>query len=437
MYWDHERQRYFPLPSRQAHPGATCSSQQKQPDLTQSIPAQGSIAIKRRRGLLTPYQALSDIRSVLRTVHKDALIHQIQSSQILLTDKATRSIIPPEGLLSAFQTVCHDGRVWSFVGDTLGWFYSSVVDKDHEEMDTIDGWQRQFHLSSEAPLLQISSIGVSGTTCVATSFGPECRILYVPLDSSVEGIHTTRIDGRIVHDVWTADLQGSRLVLGNWSFVLRTISLTSESGANKQAVVIEDIEVCASLQRLPTHSDVLALAQRRNILYTGLRNGRILQFDTRVQRSNVYPLFDSVSQCTSSITGLKHLHDYQLLVSFIDGGISTFDLRFPIRTPLLTFTGNFNTYTVRLPLATDPYEKFLFAAGQDNRIRLWSLITGGPTLHPDPGTSSINQTVFQRPFEHHVAALQVVEEREGMCLWAASGTELCKYNLGHRSQIKI
>lgn len=65
-----------------------------------------------------------------------------------------------------------------------------------------------------------------------------------------------------MHDVWTTDLQGSRLVLGNQSFVLPTISLTSESGANKQAVVIEDIAVCASLQRLPTYSDVFALAQR-------------------------------------------------------------------------------------------------------------------------------------------------------------------------------
>lgn len=78
----------------------------------------------------------------------------------------------------------------------------------------------------------------------------------------------------------------------------------------------------------------------------------------------------------------------------------------------------------------------MFAAGQDNRIRLWSLITGGLALHPR-GTGSINQTAFERSFKHHIAALQVTEEREGMSLWAASGAELYKYSLGHRSGIRI
>lgn len=74
----------------------------------------------------------------------------------------------------------------------------------------------------------------------------------------------------------------------------------------------------------------------------------------------------------------------------------------------------------------------MFAAGQDNKIRVWSLITGGPAL--DPG-SSINLPLFQHPPEHRIAALQVVEEKDGMCLWVASGTELCKYNLGNRSGV--
>lgn len=146
--------------------------------------------------------------------------------------------------------------------------------------------------------------------------------------------------------------------------------------------MIEDIAICSSLQRLPTQSDVFALAQHevrvhlsfilasrltvtQNVIYTGLRNGGILRFDARVQRSNSHPLFNSIPQRTSSITGLKHLRDHQLLVSFLDGGvrvsnswcdtgaesriqISTFDLRFPIRTPSITFTGNFNLYTNKL-----------------------------------------------------------------------------------------
>ncbi|KAF8551698.1 hypothetical protein OG21DRAFT_1417483, partial [Imleria badia] len=300
------------------------------------------------------------------------------------------------------KTVSHSGRVWNFVGDTLGWFYASTVDQE-----TVDDWLPQYHLASEAR-------HPSSRCLVATSFGPECRILCVALDSPVQGIYVSRIESRIVHDVWATDLLGSRLVLG----------------ANKQAVVIEDIAVSTSLHRLPTHSDVFALAQHENLVYTGLRNGGIIRFDTRVQRYQSHPLFDCMSRRSSSITALKHLHDHKLVVSYIDGG-ATFDLRFPVRTPLMEFTGNFNSYTTRLPLATDSHEKFLFAAGQDNRIRLWSLTKGGPALDPG-GTGSTHQTAFQRPFEHRIAALQVVEEKEGPCLWAASGTELCKYSLGHR-----
>lgn len=66
----------------------------------------------------------------------------------------------------------------------------------------------------------------------------------------------------------------------------------------------------------------LCLTVTQNEIYTGLRNGGILRFDARVQRSNSFPLFNSISQRTSSITGLKHLRDHQLLVGFLDGGVS-------------------------------------------------------------------------------------------------------------------
>jgi WD repeat-containing protein 21A len=125
------------------------------------------------------------------------------------------------------------------------------------------------------------------------------------------------------------------------------------------------------------------------------------------------------------VTNLKIFYDWQLLTSNIDGSLAMFDLRFPNnRTPIMSFTGNINTYTTKTPIAVDPHEQFLFAAGQDRRIRLWSLRTGGPPLVSPAG-------VFQRPFEDPIRALQVVEEQEGVLgLWATSGAILYKYNLG-------
>ncbi|KIJ62608.1 hypothetical protein HYDPIDRAFT_30208 [Hydnomerulius pinastri MD-312] len=314
MYWDEQRQRYFPLASRPANfrssaaPMPAPAKPASEPQQNMQVPPDalsGSHSMK-RRPRSAPHHVLAELRSVSRTAQKDRLIH----------------------------------------------------------------------------------------------------------------IRVMRIDSRVLYDVWTADLQGSRLVLG----------------ANKQAVVIDDIADRAAIHYLPTHSDVFALAQDDSILYTGLRNGNVLRFDTRVKRSKGDVLLDGLfTQRSSSITNLKLLRDSQLLVSNVDGSISTFDLRYPTsRTPLMTFTGNDNSYTIKAPIVTDPSEDILFAAGQDRRIRLWSLRTGGPPLVPELPDLT-HQTAFQHQFEHPVRAMQVTEERDGMCLWAASGTELYKYSLGQRT----
>lgn len=75
-------------------------------------------------------------------------------------------------------------------------------------------------------------------------------------------MHVSRIESHIVHDIWTTDLRGSRLVLGTWCAPFCALSLTEQPGANKQAVVIEDIAASTSLRRLRTESDVFALAQQ-------------------------------------------------------------------------------------------------------------------------------------------------------------------------------
>jgi DDB1- and CUL4-associated factor 4 len=79
------------------------------------------------------------------------------------------------------------------------------------------------------------------------------------------------------------------------------------------------------------------------------------------------------------------------------------------------------------PIAVDPHEEFLFAAGQDHCVRLWSLRAGGPPL-VSPASA------FRRPFDNPVRALQIVEEEGGMALWTASGTALHKYHLGQRTE---
>ncbi|KIN99578.1 hypothetical protein M404DRAFT_965477 [Pisolithus tinctorius Marx 270] len=431
LYWDEDRQRYFPLSSAPSHgkgrPRVDRVPQSQQRVTSDADTRNPTFPLIRPQ----PHQLFSGLRSSPpSTSHKDRLTHFLRCSRFTLTGKGERLLMhsPWSGLagsVTAFQlidgmtcrtkTVHHNDRVWSFAGDSMGWFHSSLTNNQNQPTGLLThGWQPEFNLSSE-----VSSISVSDSWCIATSFGPDCKILHFPLESTTEDIRVSRIDGHVACDIWTADLRGSRLALG----------------AKNQLVCIDDIADRAAMQNLPTYSDVFAVAQENHIIYAGLRNGGLLRFDTRTWQSKGDALLGGLfTQPPNSITNLRLLRDSQLLVSNVDGKISTFDLRFSsIRTPLKVFTGNVNSYVIKAPIAVDPSEDFLLAAGQDNRIRLWSLRSGGPPLAPSTSDTPIEfdgHNLLQHRFEHPVRAMQVSEEAEGITLWVGSGSDVFKYSLG-------
>ncbi|KAL4080701.1 hypothetical protein J3A83DRAFT_4184689 [Scleroderma citrinum] len=364
MYWDEERKRYFPLSSAPPHykERADCTRfphPEAQQEVTYSEGEKNTTSCIRD----APHQILAHLRSTFSTTQKDRLTHRLRCSQFTLTDKVERSDIPfvsPRGHITAFQ--------WSRMAFFRG--FIRVV-------------------------LFVSSICVDDSKCI--------------------------IDSRIACDVWTADLQGSRLILG----------------ANKQAVCIDDISERAAVYPLPTGSDVFAVAQQEQIIYTGLRNGSILRFDNRLWKPRGDALLDGLfTQSSNSVTNLRLLRDSQLLVVNIDGSISIFDLRFlTSRTPFKILTGNVNSYFIKMPIAVDSSEEVLFAAGQDSRIRLWSLRSGGPPLTPSSNVTipkPYRRDLLEYQFEHPVRSMQLSEDENGMNLWAASGYDLFKYSLGQR-----
>jgi len=227
-----------------------------------------------------------------------------------------------------------------------------------------------------------------------------------------------------MRDVWTSHLQGRNLALG----------------ANKKAIFLKDIDAVRSLHILDTQSDVFAVEQQENLVYAGARNGSISRFDTRLEALGGERLLDDVFKTqTNSITHLKIVREWQLVVGNINGNLGTYDLRFARgSTPLLSLSGHDNSHTIVLALAVDPSEDFLFVAGQDKRIRAWSL-QSGQALLPPPISSSSSSTYmppqsvmnpFHVKFSKPVVTMQVTEERDEMCLWAASEKDLFKYYLG-------
>lgn len=109
----------------------------------------------------------------------------------------------------------------------------------------------------------------------------------------------------------------------------------------------------------------------------------------------------------------------------------------------MEFAGHVNSYTERLGLSTDPDKHFVFAAGQDKRLRGWSLRTGqqlapqpthsNTTFLPTPDSVAQARTphILHREFVAPVPVLQVKQDEKGLCLWAVAGSELYYCLMGH------
>ncbi|KAF8501025.1 quinon protein alcohol dehydrogenase-like superfamily, partial [Russula emetica] len=260
----------------------------------------------------------------------------------------------------------YGGRLWSIAGDSYGVLHT-FDPSSPEDLLSIPShvlqhsWNREYCLDS-----QISSIRSSGPRWVATSFGSTILVHDLPSTRTVK----VSLSPDLACDVWTSHLRDRSLVLG----------------VRKRALLMQDIESLTDAWRLETHSDVFALHQEECLVYTGSRNGSIRRFDTRTRAPGLTLLGEAFTKSSNSITYLNIIKDWQLLVSTIRGAIEIFDVRFlqEARPPLLALIGNVNSYLPSLPHALTPSQDYFFAAGLDNRIRGWSVLTGEPLSHPHP-----------------------------------------------------
>lgn len=174
----------------------------------------------------------------------------------------------------------------------------------------------------------------------------------------------------------------------------------------------------------------------------------------------------------STVLKLDIIQEHGLLLSHLDGDVgirvlscafpgftqilsqlSLYDLRFLSESraePTTVFEGHVNKYLSHLVseslairsdpqlishlqgMAVDPNQEFLFAAGQDCRLRAWSLRTGLPLSSEYLPDDKANP--FNRKFFSPISALQVTrdERSNGVSLWAAYDRDLCQFHLGER-----
>ncbi|KII91097.1 hypothetical protein PLICRDRAFT_39705 [Plicaturopsis crispa FD-325 SS-3] len=409
FYFDEAKNRYFPLSSRP----------KPEVDVAATPPVQQGTR-RRRNAALDPSR---NMQGVILYSQRQRLMHEIMCSQIARTCRTTRATVPAlaSGGISAFCTTNLGGQSRSYLGDTRGWLYSLTADESawsspvsSAEFQTTRGWIPELNLSSG-----ISSICMSGSICVASSFGPSCKVFVQDMSST--DAYILHPGDRAIHDSWRSSLCGRSLAIG----------------ANDKAIVIEDIDSTRSIRKLHTSSDVFAVHQQPNLVYTGARNGSISRFDMRLNKPFGQNLLQNTPSMASSVgfvsvTHLAVIHEWQLLVAHMNGHMATFDLRFPRNdSPTMTLAEPASVNVNIYPVAIDPSEQFVFAACRDRRICAWSLRTG-EALAPSLASEESVDHPFACTFESTVRTLQVVDEEgeSGLCLWAATDDYLYKYHLG-------
>ncbi|KAK0504160.1 quinon protein alcohol dehydrogenase-like superfamily [Armillaria luteobubalina] len=387
FYWDEERKRYFPNSSK---PRTVTRPKEPISDSTTTAASQTFASRNRRRA--SQWDLTNDLRRSSSHAENSRVQHELLSSNIASSSRVMTSRPPVVGKVTAFCSTDLNGQPRRFLGDDRGFLYSC----DLHDLE----WAPQFNLH---PSSQISSICSSGDFCIATCFGGSSKIAVQNLRMPMR---TTLLTLNRVHDIWTSHLRDRTLVLG----------------ANKQAVLLRDVEASSPVEPLHTNSDVFAIEQKDNLIYTGTRGGSILVFDKRTTARKPHGQRIFEGRVRSSVVHLRCFHDTKILVSHMDGTLCALDLRYPTaREPIMEFRGHVNRLSRTLGCAIDPCEDFLYAAGDDARIRGWSLRMGGEAFWDIPGPGSAEPVV----------AMQVTEEkRDGTCLWAAGGRVLGRYYLG-------
>lgn len=418
LYWDEEKKRYFPLTSKpKTLPGRVLPGVHPE-HAGHRLPLQAPLdegpLPKRRRLYAERYghptwNAAETVRTSLGSSRRSRVLHEMQIAGFSLTSRGCQHVVGTAPLVYSKVNTSPEHEYSVMAGDAQGWLSSLTRNGDHNAAE--------LNVTSK-----ISSVSSWGTRHVATSFGAPCKIV-VREALPTETWTILSLPERVCHDVWTAHLQDRSLVLG----------------AAKRGILLPDIETGRGFQVLQTGSDVFAIQRRDNLVYVGARNGSISRFDTRLDTNNRQELLQSRFEPTrSSITHLSVVQEWQLLVSTIRGDLETHDLRFlRSTTPLMRLNGHINSYTIELGIAVDPSENYVFAAGDDCKLRGWSLHSGDEIVPSPPSPrdieSAATSSLFGKTFDNPIRALQVTESPMETCLWAASGSTLHQFWLGQRA----
>ncbi|GAA5955723.1 hypothetical protein JCM21900_000898 [Sporobolomyces salmonicolor] len=253
------------------------------------------------------------------------------------------------------------------------------------------GWRTGWFFPSK-----ITSLRTCGERILATCLGPPAQAIVGTTRDNISLASVTLSPRKT--SLWTSALSRDVVALGCDKKVL--ISTDPSRGAQMDGYITGG-----------RHGDgaVFALDLYNDLILAGTRKGRVQMFDRRASRPSAgnggaeSPETKDELQIAlnSPVTHIRHLKEQpnQVLVAGMDGFLGVYDLRFPPSPsrasalsrispaePFFELQGHVNSFTVDLGL--DVWQdEFVAAAGQDHRLRIWSLRTGR-LLQPPPSPSS-------------------------------------------------
>ncbi|GAA5906577.1 uncharacterized protein JCM6883_004522 [Sporobolomyces salmoneus] len=256
---------------------------------------------------------------------------------------------------------------------------------------------------------KITSLKTSGQRVLATCLGPPAQAIVSTTSNTISMASVTLSPRKT--SLWTSAISPSLVALGCDKKVL--ISTNPERA---------DMESIQTGSKSFGDGTVFSLDVHDDLVFAGVRNGCMRMFDRRVKHSsqgsnrpkspessrNELELF-----IDSPVTNIKLLREdpNRIVLAGMNGSLGVYDLRVasttprpvprssnrstpaasPVRqpnAPIISFQGHSNLFSTDFGFDTFR-DQFVVAAGQDQRIRLWSLRTGGqPIVPPYPASSS-------------------------------------------------
>ncbi|KAF7985896.1 hypothetical protein HWV62_43786 [Athelia sp. TMB] len=156
MYWDADKNRYFPIGSKPAAPPTSGSArpQRNLPESKPSADTRKAAQNPKRKRVPGAWQANERMKGSVFSAQTRRCVHEILCKNIAYTSRMTKVPVPnpTHSSITAFRTVTANNHTKMFYGDTNGWLYS-YAGHDEEEYERAF-WTPELNLMSEVPVLR-------------------------------------------------------------------------------------------------------------------------------------------------------------------------------------------------------------------------------------------------------------------------------------------